>query len=177
MGFLCQLHIDHTNVYKKHQRHISIIFLTYVFSPHCRASCLNKVFIFINTYQVIFNLSCHPFHFIFVFCFFSIWLYSLAGIHFQFCFEYINPCFTTLCSQMLSLAWPYHRLFFTSVTAFECEKISAQKIKTIFFSKIILFFQGLCTLLHCSRILYLATWRAAKFCKETYPDVAKASTY
>ena len=29
---------------------------------------------------------------------------GLTSIHFQFCFEYINPCFTTLCSQMLSLA-------------------------------------------------------------------------
>ena len=70
-------------------------------------------------------LICLPihFHFIFFLIFFSIWLlslrsnftlsqvgptilfiYSLASIHFHFCFERINPCFTTLYSQMLSLA-------------------------------------------------------------------------
>ena len=100
--------------------HISTIFLTYVFSPLHKASCLDKIFT--HTCQIIFNLSCYPFPLRFCFLFFSVWLvslssnftlsqegakifftYSLAGIRFQFCFEHINPCFTTLCSQMLSL--------------------------------------------------------------------------
>ena len=113
---------------KKHQGHISIIFLTYVFSSNHRASCLNKIFIY--TSQIIFNLSHHPFSLCFCFVFFSIWLlslssnftlsqvgpnilfiYSLACTHFQFCFEHINPRFTTLCNQMLNLA--IHLNFYT----------------------------------------------------------------
>ena len=121
--FLSQLHIHHTSLSKKHQGHINLIFLTYVFSPHCSASWLDSISVILATFYTIFNLSLHPFPIRFCFVFFSIWLlssrsnfilsqvgsnilfiYSLASIHFQFCYKYLNPCFTTLYSQMLSLA-------------------------------------------------------------------------
>ena len=91
-----------------------------LFSPHYRASCLDSISFIIAKFYIIFNLSPHPFPLRFCFVFFSIWLlslrlnftlslvgpnllfiYSLASIHFQVCFEHINPYFTTLCSQML----------------------------------------------------------------------------
>ena len=122
-GFLCQLHIHHFNMSKKHQGHVSIIFLTYVFSPHYRASCLDSTSFILAKFYIIFNLSPYPLPLCFCFNFFSIWslslrlnftlsqagpsilfIYSLVNIHFQLCFKHINLCFTTLCSQMLSLA-------------------------------------------------------------------------
>ena len=79
-------------------------------------------FILANFY-IIFNLPPHTFPLCFYFVVCSIWLlslssnhilrqvgpnilfiYSLASILFLFCFKHINPSFTTLCSQMFSLA-------------------------------------------------------------------------
>ena len=55
MGFLYQLHFHHTSVSKKNQGLISIIFLTYVFSPHCRTTFLDSIFI--HTCQILHYLQ------------------------------------------------------------------------------------------------------------------------
>ena len=91
--------------------------MTHVFTPLHSVSCL-------NSYLLDFTpLSPHPFPLCFYFIFFSIWLlslslnftscqvgpnflviYSLACIHFQFCFKHMSPCFTTLYNHMWILA-------------------------------------------------------------------------
>ena len=129
MGFLCQLHIHHTNVSKKHQGHISIIFLTYVLSPHHLTACLDSIFI--NTTYIIFNLSPHPFPLHFSFCFLFhlitefelklhkvglniLVIYSLGSIHFHFCSKHITPCFTALCNCVIR---PCNMLEFSHISS------------------------------------------------------------
>ena len=123
-SFFCQLHILRTNMSKKHQGHITIILLTFVFLPHSSASlCLDSIFI--HTCQILHHLlyvspslsTSFLFHFLFhlitefeLELHFSqvvpniLFICSLANIHFHFCFEHMNPCFTKLCNQFLSLA-------------------------------------------------------------------------
>ena len=120
----CQLHIFRTNMSKKHEGHITIILLTFVFSPYGSASsCLDSIFI--HTCQILHYLlyvspslsTSFLFHFLFhlitefeLELHFSqvvpniLFIYSLANIHFHICFEHMNPSFTKLCNKLLSLA-------------------------------------------------------------------------
>ena len=115
-----------------HRANISTIIFTHVFSPQYRASRLHSILFTLTTFYVIFILFPTPylprfclvcssilitdfelrFYDIFSPCSWHVArlgpnifiFHSLTSIRFQFFVEYINPCFTMLCHEILSLA-------------------------------------------------------------------------
>ena len=64
------------------------------------------------------------------------------------------------CKRLLFPGCPQYRLFFTSLTVFERQKVSAQKLKKQFFQGKFYSFKG--HAYYFTVLIYLATWRAAK---------------